>query len=339
MDKNHEKKFNILSIKSTIVLLIITIGTFLIFNSQAYPSKKKTTRVSYRYELTLWHSLGSYNKEVLNGLITNFNQENSQTQVQGLFQGNEDDLFLQLSKRENLPDIVLIPNQYILPLHEKGIINDITPYITKKLHNDIALKFWNSVTINNRLYGIPYFYDVFVLYVNQNMLWNAGFRELVSLKNWEELINITRKIHELDKSKWGFYIPIDNLEAFVDFIESFTGTRIISTNSITINTPKIASALSLLQRITYDEKLMPPRTTGSEAKSIFLSGNLGFLMAKSSSLVYLSSNFPYNLDVWKLPGNSVKPKITGYCFVITTSDSKRIRESFRFIQFLMNKEN
>ncbi|MCK4925696.1 MAG: hypothetical protein KAS61_12015, partial [Spirochaetes bacterium] len=78
----------------------------------------------------------------------------------------------------------------------------------------------------------------------------------------------------------------------------------------------------------------------SEAEQLFFSGNLGIRMAESSHLVYTQTNLPFNLTVWSLPSSAdIPPHVMGNCLAVTSRGLKRVREVFRFIDYLINYEN
>lgn len=89
----------------------------------AFGSKKGMDRRDKK-ELKFWHSIGTYNKDILNSFIDTFNESNRQISVKGVFQGNEEDVYLKLFSQENLPDIVQIPVQF-LPSLKKRITSSI----------------------------------------------------------------------------------------------------------------------------------------------------------------------------------------------------------------------
>lgn len=291
-------------------------------------------------ELVLWHTLSSYNKEVLKSLIENYSKLNPTISVKTVFYSNDKDIVINLMKKDSLPDIVLISIQYIDELVKKNILVNLSKLIQKKEYQDIEKRFWKPVEISNGIYGFPFIYDVFMLFVNQNNLWDIGLRDYKEPTNWDTIEKISTKIHYLDSRKWGLFIPIENIEEFSTYIKSYTGTDIVKENGIIVNEEKTIEAIRSLQNLVYKKGIMPSKTTLNEAQSIFLSGKLAVMMSLSSNLVYITSNFPYNLDVWKIPTKNSGTYIKGNCLsIINKGNSKNIKSAFSFIEFLENKEN
>lgn len=315
------------------ILMVLFIST-----PSAYSKKRDTPHK--KNELRFWHFIGTYNKNILISSINTFNETNRLTLVKGIFQGNEEDIYLKLLSRENLPDIVQIPVHFLPTLKEKDYLADITSLITNKLKGDISEKFWNSVSIQERIYGIPFLYSVNILFVNQHMLRISGVKQEKVPLTWDDIITITGKIKQNPRNKWAVFIPIDTMTQFISFVQSYTGKAVIQDGRIIIDTDEITAAMAFLQNLVYQYEIMPPKISVDEGVALFLSGNLGIMLASSSILVYTESNLPYDMNVWHLPSHkNIPPVVTGSCLVILKSNPKREREAFKFIEHLIDYDN
>jgi ABC-type glycerol-3-phosphate transport system substrate-binding protein len=325
--------------KSFLLHVLVVSVVFFTALAAAFASKKGEEG-SDRNEIKFWHSLGLHNKDVLNSLIKTFNKTNRQTPVIGVFQGNERDLYLNLISQENRPDIVQLPVQLLGPLIEKGLIADMTPLIPENIIEDIPDKFWNTVTKDGRIYGMPFSFNVNILYVNQHIIRISGVRQGEKKLTWDSITEIAGKIKKNTRDKWGLYVPLETSDQFIAFTQSYTGKPLIKNGKIEINTADVIGAMYFLQKLVYEDKIMPAKITVDEGEGLFLSGNLGIMLASSSMLVYLESQLPYDLNVWSLPsGNETAPVITGTCLAIIASDPRRERDTFKFIKFLVSDEN
>ena len=327
----------------TLIFFFITV-VFTNNIQTALASKKKSNNKNVgkkSTELVIWHTLSSYNKNILKSITEEYSSLHSSITVKTAFYSNDKDIVINLIKKDSLPDIVLISTQYLNTLVNKNILVDLSKLIPRREYKDIDSKYWKPVQINNRTYGFPFMYDVFMLFINQNILWNAGLRDYKEPTNWNDINKMAERIHYLDNRKWGLFIPLENIEEFTSFIKSYTGIDIIDGDALKVNSAKTIEAMHFLQSLVYDKKLMPPKTTLDEVHTIFLSGKLAMMMSLSSELVYITSNFPYNLDVWKIPSYNRKgPYIKGNCLaIINKNNGKNIDKAFDLIEFLSNKEN
>jgi multiple sugar transport system substrate-binding protein len=319
--------------------VLIFSAVFFIAFTIAFASKKDRGGRDLN-EIKFWHSFGLYNKDVLNSLITSFNENNRQTPVKGVFQGNEEDLYLKLFSQEILPDIVQVPVHLLPSLQGNGYIIDTTPFISDNIYEDIPEKIWKSVSIENKIYGIPFSYNVDILFVNQHILRISGVRQDEIPMSWEKISEIAGKIKKNSRGKWGLYIPIETAAQFISFTQSYTGRAVIENGKIAVNTGEVIEAMLFLQQLVYKDKIMPAKITVDEGESLFLSGNLGIMLASSSMLVHTESKLPYDLNVWNLPGGKkTAPTIEGTCLAILASDPKREKDAYNFAEYLVDYDN
>ncbi len=321
------------------VRFLITVLLFMLCSSSLLfaGGRKKDPKES---SIQFWHSVGSHNKTVLSSLVDGYNENGRKQKIDSVFQGSEGDLYLKLLAQENIPEIVLLPVQYMQVLRDRAIIADISPHISNRIKEDIDEKYWEALAIDEGMYGIPFSFHSSILYVNQHVLRISGNRHEREPDTWEEYVPILQKIRDNTDGKWGIYIPMENLSHFITYVESFSGTKVVEGQRLTVFSPKAVKAMRTLQELVFRYQVMPPKLTSTEAEQLFFSGNLGIRMAESSQLVYTQTNLPYNLTVWNLPSSAGIPlPVSGNCLAVTSSGLKRVREVFRFIDFLINYEN
>ena len=321
------------------VRFLITVLLFMLCSSSLLfaGGRKKDAKES---NIQFWHSVGSHNKAVLSSLVDAYNKNGRQQKIDSVFQGSEGDLYLKLLAQENMPEIALLPIQYMQVLRDRAIIADISPHISNRIREDIDEKYWEALAIDEGIYGIPFSFHSSILYVNQHVLRISGNRREREPDTWEEFVPILQKIRDNTDGKWGIYIPMENLSHFITYVDSFSGEKVVEDQRLTVFSPKAVEAMKTLQELVFRYQVMPPKLTSTEAEQLFFSGNLGIRMAESSQLVYTQTNLPYNLTVWNLPSSADIPTtVSGSCLAVTSSGLKRVREVFRFIDFLINYEN
>jgi ABC-type glycerol-3-phosphate transport system substrate-binding protein len=291
-------------------------------------------------ELRFWHSIGGYNKEVLASLIDTYNQSQKQVIVKGIFQGSIEDLYLKLVSQENVPDIILAPIQILPLLQKKGLLANLDSLVPDSLKKDIARKYWDSVSIDNSIYGIPFSYTTDTFFVNQHLLRISGSRDEKEPASWKGILPITRRIRENIDGKQGIFIPMESVFDFVSFVKSYTGKSPLVHGTLMLDSPETIDAVRFLQDLVFSHKYMPQKTTMSDAQQLFLSGNLGILMSSSDLLVYIKSNLPYDLTLWHLPSvDNTPPTVTGMCLALPENSRQRKNDAFSFLEYLMSYES
>ena len=289
--------------------------------------------------LIFWHSVGTDNKETLADLIESYNTQNESMPVRGVFQGQEDDLYLKILSQEGSADIVEIPVQYLAPLWSKGYVRRLDDLLDGKITDDIEPKFWDSVRIEGGVYAVPFYYSVNTLYVNEHILRTAGVRRTTGPRTWDDLHEIGTKIKENAPPRVPLFIPMEKSSDFITFVESYTGERLLNEERMEVYSPGAVRAMRFLQRAVYQDELMPSRLGTDEGVGLFLAGDLGIMIRPSSMLVYIESNLPYDMNIWHLPSwEKVGPSVFGKCLAVVRSDPKKEREAFRFIEWLVGYE-
>jgi ABC-type glycerol-3-phosphate transport system substrate-binding protein len=290
--------------------------------------------------IQFWHSVGTQNKNVLVSLIDGYHESDQQTTVQPVFQGSDRDLYLKLLSQENPPELILLPLEYLHTLREEGIIADISPFIPNRLKGEIDQGYWDSLRIDESIYGVPFSFDTTILYVNQNILSISGSRRDREPATWNDILPIIRRIRDYTDEKWSIFVPMDTIQHFAAFVESYSGRPLLGELELNVNSPEAIDAITTLQNFVYRQEFMPPKLTSDEADQLFLSGNLGILMESSARLVYTQSNLPYNLTVWSMPlADELSPLSFGSCLAVSTNGIKRGREIFSVIEYLTNFES
>jgi ABC-type glycerol-3-phosphate transport system substrate-binding protein len=196
------------------------------------------------------------------------------------------------------------------------------------------------VTIDGKVWGMPFFYTVSLLFVNQHILRSAGVMQDEEPQTWAEVLTVAEKISQNTREKWALYIPMETAAQFAAFVQSYTGAQVYRGGRMLVDTPETADAMKYLQDLVFARKAMPPRITVDEGVGLFLAGKLGMMLASSSLLVYTESNLPYDMGVWHLPVKKAGPPTTlGYCLALVKTSPKREREAYRFIDFMTSQQS
>lgn len=291
-------------------------------------------------EIKFWHSVGTQNKDVLTSLIEEFNRSQPHLRVQGVFQGDEENLFRKVLSPEKLPDLALLP-VHLLPYLQQGKhLAPLDGFLPDDLRADIDDKFWESATLEGRIYGVPFQYTTSILYVNQHLLRISGSRAARESESWAHLQAVGEKIRVNTQGNWSIFMPMDGLIDFIAYVESYTGRPLAGQGRLQVDGEGSIEAMRFLQRLVYEHRLMPPRITLNEAQQLFLSSNLGIMTAASSLLAFNQSTLPYNMTVWHLPRTGqVRPLITGNCLVVMRDSGVGVNRVMHFIEHLVSRDN
>jgi multiple sugar transport system substrate-binding protein len=103
------------------------------------------------------------------------------------------------------PDIMFVEPATFLKYASKGMLADLTPYISKRVVKDYLPSTIHSVTYKNKIMALPYEMELLGLFYNKDMLNKAG----ISVpKTWDELYAAAKKL-TTDKV-YGLVLPVDD---------------------------------------------------------------------------------------------------------------------------------
>ena len=89
------------------------------------------------------------------------------------------------------PDIYVMSPGDFLKYVNNGLALDLTPYFTQKIRDDFMETSIEAVTVNGKIYAVPFEIELLGLYYDIDALNEAGVNPP---RTWNELIDVTRKL-------------------------------------------------------------------------------------------------------------------------------------------------
>ncbi len=343
--KNNKKNSINFKILVTILLIFLMINITLI-------------NISYSGELkiTFWHTFSenSSKGKIINKLITDFNNSNISINgdkiiVKGIYKGSKNKysnpyitLFNDLIKsgaKNELPDLSLAYENWILQFNQVGLVNDLTPYFDKdeelkEYINDLIPTFKQSAYINNKIYSIPYNKSIYVFYYNKKYIDNMD----LSKDNFNDFISylklLKNKLNKpplyLEPSEDTFiitYLLISNKDFF----------KKESTEIEPIFLPEEAKNIIDILKNLESQGLI--KFTDNSYKD-FLSNEAPIILSTSSRYVDLMNKKDgFNFGISTLPAKNGYIHVAGTNLVLFSKDPKKEKAAIEFIKFLIKKPN
>jgi multiple sugar transport system substrate-binding protein len=243
-------------------------------------------------EFTIW--IGGSPEEVnyWQGLVNRFNEE-TYSDLQLIRQPTYTDqrkqsLIVSLEARKKNPDLFLmdvvwlkqfIESGWLLPL---GQLSKDTSFSVKNFFTSVI----NSVDKSgNKLYALPVFLDVGLLYCRKDLLEKFGFEGTPI--TWSDLVNeseiIQKEERKTNKNFYGFLWQGAQYEGLIcDFVEfiSSNGGGILKNGKIKLNTPQNIFALRFMNGLIHKYKISSENTytdmKEEEVRRAFQNGNALF---------------------------------------------------------------
>ena len=337
--------------KSVISMAVVTVilGTL----SGCSGSKDTAGKTSKHITLTMWQQWGGGHEESeLKSLIKQYEALHPNITIEETPVTDNSKILTAISGG-NPPDIIDLGGTGVIgQWASKGALTDLTPYIKKdktfKKSNFIQSG-WDSVTMDGKVYGIPFMnFDAALLY-NKKLFAEAGITNPPT--TLEELTEDAYKLTKIDSNgkitQAGFIpdFPGSNLKTFGWL---FGGQWFDSKGNATGNNPQIQDAIKWEKQF-YDkygaQKIANfVKSSGAylTAQDPFQSGKIAMVLDGPWVISYIEENNPdmaKNIGVVPLPAPANNSSTTGTTYVDTNpqiipAGAKHPDEAWKFISWV-----
>lgn len=288
--------------------------------------------------------------QATNDIIDTWNEENPDVQVTVL-QSNYDDVHDQLviQFQSNTPaDIIYDEASDLAGFAQQGYLADLTPYLSDELKADIPEKYWDIVTIDDRIIAVPTLVQSYVAFVNTDLLATAGV-ELPAgdSLSWTELRGLASQLTTDAQYGvgWGLRQPA---AAMMNTALNYGGTffDVADDGSGTIGVSDAELAVpEQLHGMLFDDKTMDPTAVTQSTSDVvpgFFAGKYAIYIGASYLAQQLTEGAPEGFNFTVLPplaGDDGVAQAANPQTVSIAAQSKHPEEAARFLEYFMGAEN
>ncbi|MCR5715877.1 MAG: ABC transporter substrate-binding protein [Lachnospiraceae bacterium] len=200
-----------------------------------------------------------------------------------------------------------------------------------------------AVNNNGEQVGIPYSVSNPVLYINEDLLTEAGVTDL-DIDTWEEVKAASELVRD-NTGKYGLYIqePSD-FWAQQAYMES-NGAQLLTANGDGTFSATFASEEGIEALQTYADMVADGSAlhiTWEEGCQAFVDGNCAMLYTTIARRAYVQENCQFNVSTVKSPtwGDKERKIAAGGCFLaITAQEPEQIAAAWEFEKYLYSVES
>lgn len=239
----------------------------------------------------------------------------------------------------NAPDLVwmgdlskdLIAADALVPLTEALTATEGWDY------DDLLESVTAEFTVDDELFSYPFSNSPFALYVNTDLLTQAGQTLPEDALTWDAVSSIGAAVNA-STGKAGFVIRDFDYSSWNMLATVWTGWGASAWSedgrTCTFDSPEMIDAFQFLHDAAFVDKSMPGPGTAAD----FFAGDAAFTVAQVSRASLLDGSFGY--DVVPLPaGPKGEYSVIGQAGVGVLSSSPHVQEATAFLAFLTNPEN
>ena len=248
-----------------------------------------------------------------------------------------------------VPDLMGLDLIYGPQFTSAGQLEDVTDYFVDDPTLETASPGHLEVaTWEDRLYGVPLYADVSVLFWNKDLFREAGLDPEVPPTNLQEIHDMGAAISALGDGKYGYYLPGNCAGCNI-----FTFGPLLWASGVTIepsecgDEPLVGDNLPTVlewARQAHNDGLIDPAAqaeTGATFAEVFGSGNVGIMGTGNFNVVLAKSQNPdIDLGVTLLPGleTGQVASFAGGDIVTIPKGSQRIEDAVDFMKFILSDE-
>ena len=299
-----------------------------------------------------------YNKEFFNSLVRQYNKTNPKVKVE-IFSVNRSEYYQKLvtmAAGKNLCDVTLVYyteydllafKDQLMPLDD--LINgpefkDILPHIMP-----------NAITDGRRrgvLYGMPLWTWTMNMYYNKTLLQKFGVGELDGKWNWNDFLNVCRKITRRDSAMERSFGTGNMTSGYWPFHE-----QLLKQNDLSLYSPDMQRCLinskshlpiwqylfdmGLKHKVVVTKsELESVASAGSSGQGgAFGSGMIGFSSGgRELAGMFVKANLPFTWDVVKMPTDKKDAYTSLNAYVGITKYSKKKDAAEAFLKWMAGEQ-
>ena len=240
-------------------------------NTSSDSEKATTTEpaidTSNRTEIEFWYAGGKTAAGVIEDIVAEFNQAQSDYYVTTVQQADYDETYqkLQAGIAGNVaPDVALIEVEAADNLSKKDQLTDLSQYINADADfdkDDYLSVYFDQGVDGDKVYALPAYGSTQIMYYNRAVFEKAGV-EPESIKTWQDLAEVSKKIKDEGIATYGWE-PMWNEDNLIDFAFS-NGAQLLSEDgkTVLINSDEWVQVWEDIRTWIHDDEIMAVHSGG-----------------------------------------------------------------------------
>ena len=287
--------------------------------------------------------------EAVKGIVDSWNTAHPEAKVE-LVQAGWDGIYDKLVTQFNgnaAPDIIHYEAASIVPFARDGYLADLTSKVPADLKSDVSDGIWKSVTVDNKVVGMPTELQTYVVFANKKLLDAAGVAiptgDSMTLDQFRQIAKATTKGGTYGVA-WGLKSPT---ATFMSLGLGSGGTYFTGTGKdAKINVAAGEMAVpKLVKDMAYTDKSIDPVSltqSGSQALSSFYGGKAAMTVQGSFQAANIKKDAPAGFDWVELPplaGSQGTAQAANPQTLSVNADSPNIDKAAQFVAYFADAEN
>jgi len=340
----NKYKFNY----QNLIRITLIVGLFCLFllsgcSNTGQPQQEGVTKI------TFWHGINPpENRDIFQELVTKFNQNNSEIEVEALYIGQPDaqlPKILAATVSGQPPDILWYVAQITGKLNQLGALFPLESWLDNSpIESEIDPAMFDSMRLDGHILSIPFATNNAAVFYRPSLFAEAGIKDIPT--DWNELKAVARKLtkdtnndNRLDRH--GIFLSLGKGEwtvfTWLPFIYSAGGDLLKGGKPNLVNDGAIA-ALQLGADLVKDGiAILSAPERGYEIDN-FIEGKAAMQITGPWTLAQLKTT-KIDYDVFPIPVAQKPAAVIGgeNLFVFKTTPARQ-KASLRFLEYVLSEE-
>lgn len=291
--------------------------------------------------------------KIISEMCDDFHKQYPDINVEPVFSGNYADTLtksLTAARGGQPPQVAVLAASDTFTLLDEDMIVPVDEVVTDKDKSwlDGFMKpFMRNLTIDGKIWGIPFQRSVQVLLYNKDQFAEAGLSPDQGPANWDELVEFAKKLTVSANgttSQWGVLIPSGyTARWYYNGLSIPAGAELTNESGTEVNlaSPEAVAAMQFLADLSQKHRVMPTGVinTGT-APDEFINGRAAMLYASTGNIANVRTQAKFNLGVGLIPAAKRPggPTGGGNMVIFKGNTPEQQEASLQFIKWMTSAE-
>jgi len=224
-------------------------------------------------KILLWHSYRAMEQKALNEVVTKFNKERTDIEIEMLqipHQAFADKITAAIP-RDNGPDIFIFAHDRIGNWADADIIEPVSAWAKGDLLKSYLEETVKALVYKKSIYGLPLAFKSVVIFYNKDLV-------PVPPKTDVELIEIAKKNTNKKEKRYGLAYENTSLYFTAPFIHGFGGTILTDDNKIGLSSKGSIDGLNFARDLLHKHAVVPEDVNSNLVTTLFNEGKAAMVL-------------------------------------------------------------
>ncbi|KGK41353.1 ABC transporter substrate-binding protein [Nitrincola sp. A-D6] len=315
------------------------------------------TAAQAQTELTMYYpvSVGGPLTDVVDGMISDFEQQHPDIKVNAIYAGNYNDTRVKALAALNSGQPAQLSVLFSIDVHELMGMDAIVPF-DAVVENDEELEWLQSFyptlmengVVDDQVWGIPFQRSTIVMYYNKDAFRDAGLDPEQPPQSWNELVEMGQQLVKKDSNgevqRWGAMIPSTGYPYWMFGALAMQNDEVLMNsegNETYFNNPGVVEALTYWQDLSGKYAVMPQGMIDwGTLRQNFLEQKTAIMWHSTGNLTAVKDSAEFDFGVAMLPANKRfgSPTGGGNFYLFKDASDEERRAALQLVRFMTAPE-